>query len=131
MPCKGIREKPILNKVRTLELERALALHFMHYNFCRKHLSIKTTPTIKAGLTDRLWTLHELARLPELMDGGLAAKIQKGLPARRAEFRGRDITGDDGDAAAERRGTPQRSAPTAVVSRGSERWIRRLATPAR
>jgi len=45
----------------------------MHYNFCRKHSTIKTTPAIKAGLTDRVWTLHDLANLPELMRGGLAA----------------------------------------------------------
>jgi IS1 family transposase len=48
-------------------LQRALALHFMYYNFCRKHSTIKTTPAMKAGLTDRLWTLHDLARLPDLM----------------------------------------------------------------
>jgi hypothetical protein len=52
---------------------RAVALHFMYYNFCRKHASIKTTPAIKAGLTDRRWTLHDLARLPDLMEGGAAA----------------------------------------------------------
>jgi hypothetical protein len=54
-------------------LQRALALNFMHYNFCRKHQSIKTTPAIRAGLTDRMWTMHDLANLPDLMDGGLAA----------------------------------------------------------
>jgi IS1 family transposase len=54
-------------------LSRALALHFMHYNFCRKHQTLRTTPAIVAGLTDRIWTLHDLARLPDLMDGGLAA----------------------------------------------------------
>lgn len=54
-------------------LNRALALHFMHYNFCRRHQSLKTTPAMAAGLTDRLWTLHDLAQLADLMDGGLAA----------------------------------------------------------
>lgn len=54
-------------------LQRALALHFMYYNFCRKHQTLKTTPAIKAGVTDRIWTLHDLAQLPELMRGGVAA----------------------------------------------------------
>ena len=54
-------------------LQRALALNFMYYNFCRKHSTIKTTPAIKARLTDRTWTLHDLARLPDLMRGGAAA----------------------------------------------------------
>ncbi len=52
---------------------RALAINFMYYNFCRRHPTIKTTPAIKAGLTDRVWTLHDLARLPDLMEGGAAA----------------------------------------------------------
>ncbi len=52
---------------------RALALHFMHYNYCRKHGTLKTTPAIEAGMTDRLWTLHDLANLPALMAGGAAA----------------------------------------------------------
>jgi IS1 family transposase len=48
-------------------LARSLALHYMHYNFCRKHMTIKTTPAMAAGLTDRLWTLHDLARLPDMI----------------------------------------------------------------
>lgn len=53
--------------------QRALALHFMYYNFCRKHQSLKTTPAIVAGLTDRIWTLHDLANLPDFMHGEAAA----------------------------------------------------------
>jgi len=30
-------------------LQRALAINFMHYNFCRKHSTIKTTPAIRQG----------------------------------------------------------------------------------
>ncbi len=54
-------------------LQRSRALNFMYYNFCRKHITIKTTPAIKAGLTDRMWTLHDLASLPDLMAGEAAA----------------------------------------------------------
>jgi len=54
-------------------LQRALALHFMYYNFCRKHQTLKTTPAIKAGLTNRIWTLHDLARLPDIMRDSKAA----------------------------------------------------------
>lgn len=53
-------------------LNRALALHFVYYNFCRKHSSIKTTPAIAAGLTQRIWTIHDLAKLPDLMRGEAA-----------------------------------------------------------
>lgn len=58
---------------KALNLQRSLALYFMHYNFCRRHLTLKTTPAIKAGLTDRVWTLHDLANLPDFMRGKEAA----------------------------------------------------------
>ena len=53
-------------------LQRALALHFVYYNFCRVHHTLKTTPAIAHGLTDRQWTLADLANLPDFM-AGLAA----------------------------------------------------------
>lgn len=53
-------------------LNRALALYFMYYNFVRKHQTLKTTPAIAAGVTDRVWTLHDLAKLPDLMRGEAA-----------------------------------------------------------
>ena len=40
-------------------LEAALALMVAHYNFCRVHLSLKTTPAVKANLTDHVWTIQE------------------------------------------------------------------------
>lgn len=52
---------------------RALALHFAYYNYCRKHGSISTTPAIAAGLTDRVWTVHDLARLPDVLRDSEAA----------------------------------------------------------
>jgi IS1 family transposase len=43
----------------------ALSLHFMHYNFCRVHRTLKTTPAVAAGVVDHVWTLGELVRLLE------------------------------------------------------------------
>jgi len=40
--------------------EAAIALLFMHYNYCVKHGTIKTTPAVAAGLTDRKWTVAEM-----------------------------------------------------------------------
>lgn len=31
----------------------SVALHYMHYNFCRIHKSLKVTPAMAAGVTDR------------------------------------------------------------------------------
>ena len=37
-----------------------LGLYFAWYNWCRKHMTIKTTPAVQAGLTDTIWTLVRL-----------------------------------------------------------------------
>ncbi len=41
-------------------LEYAVALHFMYYNFCRVHKTLRVTPTMEAGITDHVWTLEEI-----------------------------------------------------------------------
>jgi IS1 family transposase len=43
----------------------AVALHFMHYNFCRVHQTLRVTPAMEAGLSDHVWSLDELAGLLE------------------------------------------------------------------
>jgi IS1 family transposase len=41
-------------------LKAALALHFAHYNFVRVHRSLRITPAMAAGITDRIWTWQDL-----------------------------------------------------------------------
>lgn len=41
-------------------LKAALALHFAHYNLVRIHSSLRVTPAMAAGVTDRVWGLEEL-----------------------------------------------------------------------
>jgi IS1 family transposase len=41
----------------------AVALYFMHYNFCRVHKTLRVTPAMEAGLTDHVWTVEELVSL--------------------------------------------------------------------
>jgi len=50
---------------KAANLNRALALHFVYQHFCRKHGSLKTTLTIKAGLTDHIWALHEIVSMAD------------------------------------------------------------------
>jgi IS1 family transposase len=38
----------------------ALALHYMHYNFCRIHNTLRVTPAMEAGITDHVWTIEEM-----------------------------------------------------------------------
>ena len=44
-------------------LECAVALHFMFYNFGRIHKTLRVTPAMEAGLSDHVWTLEEIAKL--------------------------------------------------------------------
>ena len=41
-------------------LQAAIALHFLHYNFIRVHGTIKTTPALAAGISDRIWTIEDI-----------------------------------------------------------------------
>jgi hypothetical protein len=48
----------------------AVSLHYMHYNFARPHQTLtkdnggrKTTPAMAAGVTNRVWTCRDIARL--------------------------------------------------------------------
>ncbi len=41
-------------------LKAAVALHFAHYNFVRVHQTLRVTPAMEAGVTNRLWTIAEL-----------------------------------------------------------------------
>jgi IS1 family transposase len=41
----------------------AIALHFMHYNFCRVHKTLRVTPAMEAGLAHHVWTIEELVGL--------------------------------------------------------------------
>jgi IS1 family transposase len=44
-------------------LKHSVALHFMHYNFCRIHQTIRVTPAMEAGLSDHVWEIEELVAL--------------------------------------------------------------------
>lgn len=43
----------------------AVALHMMYYNFVRIHKSLRVTPAMAAGVTDRLWDITDIAMLVE------------------------------------------------------------------
>jgi hypothetical protein len=43
--------------------EAAIALHFMHYNFCSVHKTLRVTPVMETGLAHHVWTIEELVGL--------------------------------------------------------------------
>ncbi len=43
----------------------SVALHYMNYNFCRIHKTLRVTPAIAAGVADHVWDVNDLADLVE------------------------------------------------------------------
>jgi IS1 transposase len=43
----------------------AIALHTMYYNFVRIHQTLKVTPAMAAGVTDKLWEMNDLVAMLE------------------------------------------------------------------
>ena len=55
--------------------EHALSLYFVHYNWIRIHKSLKVTPAMEAGLTDRLWSWEDfIALMDKAEENALLAK---------------------------------------------------------
>jgi hypothetical protein len=54
----------------------AMAIYFMHYNFVRIHQTLRITPAMAAGVTDKLWDLKDMALL-----------LEKQAPARRGPYK--------------------------------------------
>jgi IS1 family transposase len=62
----------------------AVALYVAHYNFCRVHETLQTTPAIALRITDHVWSVGEL------IDAALTAVPPKPTPSapdRRRQFR--------------------------------------------
>jgi IS1 family transposase len=41
----------------------AVALHYIYYNFCKVHQTLRVTPAMEAGLSDHVWSVQELCSL--------------------------------------------------------------------
>ena len=63
----------------------AVALHFMHYNFVRIHKTLRVTPAMAAGVTERLW---EMSDIVELIEAREANRDQKRGPYKKRNSNG-------------------------------------------
>jgi IS1 family transposase len=64
----GMRRFTRLTNAFSKKLENhmaAISLHFMHYNFCRIHKTLRVTPAMEAGLTDHVWEISEVLEMVE------------------------------------------------------------------
>ena len=43
----------------------AVAIHFMFYNFVRMHKTLRCSPAMAAGVTDKLWELADIIRITD------------------------------------------------------------------
>jgi len=62
----GMRRFTRLTNAFSKKLENhmhALSIYFMHYNFVRIHQTLRVTPAMEAGVTDRLWDLNDVVRI--------------------------------------------------------------------
>ena len=42
--------------------EAAVALNFAYYNFCKRHITIRMTPAMAAGIEGSFWTVEDLVK---------------------------------------------------------------------
>jgi IS1 family transposase len=62
----GMRRFTRLTNAFSKKLENhiaAIALHCMHYNYVRIHQSLRITPAMQAGISNRVWSLENLIAL--------------------------------------------------------------------
>lgn len=52
----------------------AIALHFAYYNFVRIHKTLRVSPAMAAGVTDRLWEMGDLVAVLESAESEAAPK---------------------------------------------------------
>jgi hypothetical protein len=51
-------------------------MHYMYYNFCRIHQTLRVTPAMKAGITGHVWSIEEIFSLLD-RSARIAAKTAK------------------------------------------------------
>lgn len=46
----------------------AVSLHFMFYNFCKIHSTLRVTPAMEAGIDDHVWSMEEVVMMADTQD---------------------------------------------------------------
>jgi hypothetical protein len=60
MECRRFTRLTNAFSKKLANLKASVALHYAHYNFVRVHRSLRCTPAMAAGVTDRVWSVEEL-----------------------------------------------------------------------
>jgi hypothetical protein len=62
----GMRRFTRLTNAHSKKIENhghAIALYFMHYNFCKIHTTTRVTPAMACGLSKTVWEIEDLLKL--------------------------------------------------------------------
>jgi hypothetical protein len=81
---RSVFESDLARATPPLALPVAVALYVAHYNLCRVHETLRTTPAVAIGIADHVWSIREL------VDAALTAVPPKPTPTapdRRRQFR--------------------------------------------
>jgi hypothetical protein len=60
MECRRFTRLTNALSKKLANLKASVALHYPHYNFVRVHRTLRCTPAVAAGVTDRPWSVEEL-----------------------------------------------------------------------
>jgi hypothetical protein len=52
----------------------SVALHYMHYNFCRIHKTLRITPAMATGVTDHVWSVADVVSMIEAAEPAAAKR---------------------------------------------------------
>jgi hypothetical protein len=57
----------------------ATVLNYFAYNFIKIHRTLRTSPAMAAGVTDRLWSVEDLVALREAYEQRRAERVREAL----------------------------------------------------
>ena len=60
MHCRRLTRLTNAFSKKLENFEAAMALNFAYYNFCKRHITIRCTPAMEAGVEQSQWTVAEL-----------------------------------------------------------------------
>ncbi len=64
----------------------AVSLHFMYYNFCRTHKTLRMTPAMAAGLVSSPWEVSDIVALVEKAEAEAAPKVRGSYKPRKKDI---------------------------------------------
>jgi hypothetical protein len=60
MHCRRLTRLTNAFSKKLENFKAAIDLHFAYYNFVKIHSSLRVTPAMAAGVTDKVWTVGDL-----------------------------------------------------------------------